>query len=179
MHEWFGVSLEEADKLLNLVPSMMGSGRPPGTNNILLHAPVITVQNNAHIRGVHISPYALKNIVNVLFSYPNAAAQKGGGIINNIANDVIAEHGTSDIIQTTHHQKTPKGYLLDRMYRADPELFAGTTYATTCGFVDGRQPVVISEEKQKSIDKKYPDSYGGVSIPYGSSEEKASKNRYI
>lgn len=180
MHEWFGVSLEEADKLLNLVPSMMGNGgRPPGTNNILLHAPVITVQNNAHIRGVHISPYALKNIVNVLFSHPNAAAQKGGGIINNIANDVIAEHGTSDIVQTTHHQKTPKGYLLDRMYRADPELFAGTTYATTCGFVDGRQPVVISEEKQKSIDKKYPDSYGGVSIPYGSSEEKASKNRYI
>lgn len=184
MHEWFGVSLEEADKLLNLVPSTMGNGRPPGTNNILLHAPVITVQNNAHVKGVYISPYALKNIINVLFSQPNAAAQKGGGssannIINNIANDVIAEHGTFDRVQTTHHQKTPKGYLLDRMYRADPELFAGTTYATTCGFVDGRQPVVISEEKQKSIDKKYPDSYGGVSIPYGSSEEKASKNRYI
>jgi len=180
MHEWFGVSLEEADKLLNIVPSI-GNGRPPGTSNILLHAPVITVQNNAHIRGVHISPYALKNIVNVLFSQPNT--QKGGGstntnnIINNIANDVIAEHGKSVVVQKA--QKTPKGYLLDRMYRADPELFAGTTYATTCGFVDGRQPVVISEERQKVIDKQYPDSYGGVSVPYGSSEEKASKNRYI
>jgi hypothetical protein len=65
------------------------------------------------------------------------------------------------------------------MYRADPELFAGTTYATTCGFVDGRQPVVISADKQKELDKQYPGSYGDEIVAYGSTAETKSRNRYI
>lgn len=112
-------------------------------------------------------------------------------LLNNIVNNVLADTTSTKNNNTknvrTHipkpkgsgSEKTPKGYLLDRMYRADPELFAGTTYATTCGFVDGRQPVLISASKQEALDKQYPGSYGDQAIPYGSTEEKASKNRYI
>lgn len=64
MVEWFGISLDYADSLLNMVAS---TGKTMSTNTIMLHAPVITIQKTAHVRGAYISPYALKNIVSTLF----------------------------------------------------------------------------------------------------------------
>lgn len=77
--------------------------------------------------------------------------------------------------------------VLDALKRADPEVFdsknlhAGqkNRYATICGSAPKRQPIVVSPEDLARIDKTTPGSYEGVALQYGSTPERAARNRYI
>jgi hypothetical protein len=70
-----------------------------------------------------------------------------------------------------------KGYVLSKLKAADPDLFT-KDYASTCGWVDRRQPVVISKEELDTIKDKYPKAINGY-VKSGTTEELEEKNYYI
>lgn len=63
-----------------------------------------------------------------------------------------------------------KGKLLDKLKRADPDLFF-KGYSTLCQASDKKQPVVVNEKKQKELGLEY--------VKSGSTPELARKNFYI
>ena len=76
---------------------------------------------------------------------------------------------------------TPGDRVLDALYRADAPLFLDTArqnYAVVCQITNKRQPIVITEEDKKRIDRDHPGSYTS-SLRHGSTKEKAASNIYI
>lgn len=77
-------------------------------------------------------------------------------------------------------------FVLNKLIEADHELFSPSekdrgrrrVYASRCGAVDYRQPVVITAEEKSRIDAKYPNSYTGY-VKTGSTEELRERNFYI
>lgn len=67
--------------------------------------------------------------------------------------------------------------MLRDIQRSDPALFHfnKSGYSTTCGKVNGRQPIVITKEELAGMD---PSSHTGA-IAYGSTQEAAERNRFI
>lgn len=72
---------------------------------------------------------------------------------------------------------SPNAAILKELQRSDPALFAfrASRYSTSCGAVDGRQPIVVSKEE---LSKMGPDVHAGA-LSYGSSEALAARNRFI
>ncbi len=83
-------------------------------------------------------------------------------------------------------KKKGKGELLMRLREADDTLFnykvpktaKRTDYASVCGVVSERQPVVVSKSEYEEINKKYPGAVHGY-VKTGSNPTLASKNYYI
>lgn len=78
-----------------------------------------------------------------------------------------------------------KGFVKKMLDSADGDLFSYKSesgkrrdYASLCGWVDRRQPVVITEEEKQHMDKKYPKAYNGY-VKTGSTEELEQKHYYI
>lgn len=78
-----------------------------------------------------------------------------------------------------------KGFVKRMLDNADRELFNYKSegmkrhdYASMCGWVDRRQPVVINADEKKVIDEKYPGAYEGY-VKSGSTTELARKHFYI
>lgn len=76
-------------------------------------------------------------------------------------------------------------FVLERLYKADPELFLWKNtdtnlknYASKCGAVNYRQPIVINEKEKKNIDKHHPGSYTDF-VKTGSTEALKQENFYI
>ena len=82
--------------------------------------------------------------------------------------------------------KKIKGYVLNKLYEADMSLFdydvppdvKRRDYASVCGWVDRRQPVVVSEAELENINKNYPGAINGH-VKSGSTAELQKKNNYI
>lgn len=80
--------------------------------------------------------------------------------------------GNSNNTQRNSNHKADSRIQLETLSRADPLLFAAkkkgySTYATICGKVDERQPVIINKERQ---DKLNPEGYTET-VLYGSSPD--------
>lgn len=77
--------------------------------------------------------------------------------------------------------RLPEMFMLSQLHRADVALFKfpGTRYATSCGHNNKRQPVVVTREELKRIDKQEPGSHHGAIVDYGTTPEKAAKNAFI
>lgn len=78
-----------------------------------------------------------------------------------------------------------KGFVKRMLDAADRDLFNYKSekkkrhdYASICGWVDRRQPVVISAAEKKEIDTKYPGAYEGF-VKTGSTASLEAKNFYI
>lgn len=79
-----------------------------------------------------------------------------------------------------------KGYLLGKLYEADRNLFSYKVpnekkrkdYATVCGKVAMRQPVVVTQEELDDIQTRFPNAIHGA-VKTGSTRELEEKNRYI
>lgn len=73
--------------------------------------------------------------------------------------------------------KVTNAAILKELQRSDPALFAfrASRYSTSCGAVDGRQPIVVSKEE---LAKMGTDVHAGA-LSYGSSEVLAARNRFI
>lgn len=79
-----------------------------------------------------------------------------------------------------------KGYVLNKLYEADVKLFdyevppdvKRRDYASVCGWVDRRQPVVVSDEELDNINKKFPGAINGH-VKSGSTAELQNKNNFI
>jgi hypothetical protein len=78
-----------------------------------------------------------------------------------------------------------KGFVKRMLDTADRDLFNYKSesnkrhdYASMCGWVDRRQPVVINEHEKKVIDEKYPGAYEGY-VKSGSIAELEKRNYYI
>jgi hypothetical protein len=79
-----------------------------------------------------------------------------------------------------------KGYVLGKLYEADKNLFDYKApaeketkyYATQCGWVDRRQPVVVSDSELEKINKEFPDAVKSR-VKSGSTAELEMKNNYI
>ena len=79
-----------------------------------------------------------------------------------------------------------KGYILSKLYEADKQLFEykppadvkRRDYASLCGWVDRRQPVVISKEELERIEKEFPGAINGH-VRSGSTLDLQKKNHYI
>jgi hypothetical protein len=76
-------------------------------------------------------------------------------------------------------------FVLERLYKADPELFLWKNtstniknYSSKCGAVNFRQPVVITKEEKEYIDKHHPKSYTGY-VKTGSTSVLKERNFYI
>lgn len=74
-------------------------------------------------------------------------------------------------------------FVLAKLIEADKDLFTWDNkkypnYATKCGAVNFRQPIVITKEEKMRIDKEHPNSYTGY-VKTGSTEEKREKYFYI
>lgn len=76
-------------------------------------------------------------------------------------------------------------FVLERLYKADPELFLWKdtstklkNYSSKCGAVNFRQPIVITKKEKDFIDKHHPKSYTGY-VKTGSSEKLKEQNFYI
>ena len=74
-------------------------------------------------------------------------------------------------------------FVLSKLIDADKDLFTWdnkkySNYATKCGAVNYRQPIVITQEEKARIDTEHPKSYTGY-VKTGSTEEKREKNFYI
>lgn len=81
--------------------------------------------------------------------------------------------------------KKLKGFVKRMLDSADRDLFSYKSesgkrrdFASLCGWVDRRQPVVITEEEKKLIDEKYPGAYNGF-VKSGSTEDLERKHFYI
>jgi len=84
--------------------------------------------------------------------------------------------GRSNYVTKNGDSSVPRSFLLESLYRADPNLFSGTTYSKMCPHVDKRQPVVVTREE---FDVLPSNSYGDRAIAYGSSKETSERNIYI
>eukprot|EP00798_Chlamydomonas_sp_ICE-L_P023480 gene23480-biopygen11151 len=84
--------------------------------------------------------------------------------------------GRSNYVTKNGDSSVPRSFLLESLYRADPNLFSGTTYSKMCPHVDRRQPVVVTREE---FDVLPSNSYGDRAIAYGSSKETSARNIYI
>jgi len=74
-------------------------------------------------------------------------------------------------------------FVLNKLIEADRELFQWDNkryrnYASKCGAVNYRQPIVITKEEKRLIDKEHPDSYTGY-VKTGSTPELKERNFYI
>lgn len=74
-------------------------------------------------------------------------------------------------------------FVLSKLIEADKDLFTWdnknySNYATKCGAVNFRQPIVITQEEKDVIDREHPRSYTGY-VKTGSTEEKREKHFYI
>lgn len=74
-------------------------------------------------------------------------------------------------------------FVLSKLIEADKDLFTWdnknySNYATKCGAVNYRQPIVITQEEKDRIDRDHPKSYTGY-VKTGSTEEKREKYFYI
>jgi len=83
-------------------------------------------------------------------------------------------------------RKKTKGELLSKLREADRTLFdykadktvERTDYASMCGVVAQRQPVVVSKEEIDKIQKEHPGAIHGF-VKTGSTQDLAQKNFYI
>lgn len=79
-----------------------------------------------------------------------------------------------------------KGYVLKKLYEADKQLFDYDTppdkkrqdYASKCGWVDKRQPIVLTKDEYKNISKNHPDALIGY-VKTGSTHELQQQNYYV
>lgn len=79
-----------------------------------------------------------------------------------------------------------KGYILSKLHEADKYLFDYTVpkdqkrknYSSLCGWVDRRQPVVVTNEELNKIKKEFPSAISG-SVKTGSSPDYEAKYNYI
>lgn len=71
-------------------------------------------------------------------------------------------------------------YFIRKLYEADQDLFnhPEIKYSSTCGLVDGKQPVVVSNEELEHIHRDFEGAITG-SVKAGSTKEKYDKNNYI
>jgi hypothetical protein len=90
-----------------------------------------------------------------------------------------------DYYEEVKDDKDLKKYILNRLKRADNELFGFEaknqnykSYASSCASNAYRQPIVVTEDWLKEIDKKNPNSYKNK-LNAGSTSEKKKKNVYI
>lgn len=81
--------------------------------------------------------------------------------------------------------KKLKGFVKRMLDSADRDLFTYKSetgkrkdYASLCGWVDRRQPVVITATEKKEIDEKYPGAYKGY-VQTGSTTEHEKNYYYI
>lgn len=88
---------------------------------------------------------------------------------------------------TKNEKTTIKGYILNKLKAADPALFDYKSqhadkkrkdYASICGWVDRRQPVVINKQELDTISKEFPDALKGH-VQTGSTEEMEENNYYV
>lgn len=90
------------------------------------------------------------------------------------------------VVATDGKPKKIKGYVLNKLYEADISLFdyqvppdiKRRDYASVCGWVDRRQPVVVTEDEVNNINKNYPGAINGF-VKSGSTAELQKKNHYI
>ena len=82
-------------------------------------------------------------------------------------------------------EKKLKGFVKRMLDHADPALFSYKSeskkrgdYASICGWVDRRQPVVITEAEKRVIDEKYPGAYNGY-VKTGSTVDLERRHYYI
>lgn len=105
---------------------------------------------------------------------------------NDIEEEVPTEEslsGDDDAEEEEDDLKRYTNYVLAKLIEADKELFTWenkkySNYATKCGAVNFRQPVVITKEEKARIDKAHPNSYTGY-VKTGSTPEKREKYFYI
>lgn len=79
-----------------------------------------------------------------------------------------------------------KGYVLSKLYEADKQLFEykpppdvkRRDYASLCGWVDRRQPVVVTKDELDKIEKEFPGAINGH-VRSGSTLDLQKKNHYI
>jgi hypothetical protein len=120
------------------------------------------------------------NDISYLDSLLNDMEVQAKSSANSATNTASAANAASAATASSDLSKTvPRGLILDNLYRADPTLFAGTSYAKVCGQVDKRQPVVITPEERERIDADFPGSYGARAVAHGSSAATAERNLYI
>ena len=89
-------------------------------------------------------------------------------------------------VTTSDKPSKVKGYVLGKLYEADKALFEykppadvkRRDYASLCGWVDRRQPVVVSKEEIDKINKDFPTSINGF-VKSGSTAEHHKRNHYI
>lgn len=111
------------------------------------------------------------------------------GIVGNVSKNKVVKE-TPEPISNSQEEKVMKpgkklkGYFLDKLYQADKNLFEypvpsnKNDYASVCGWVDKRQPVVVSAEELEKINKEFPASINGH-VKTGSTHELYKKNFYI
>lgn len=87
---------------------------------------------------------------------------------------------------TTQGKAKVKGYILNKLYEADKGLFEykpppevkRRDYASLCGWVDRRQPVVVNKEELDRIEKEFPKAVNGF-VRSGSTPQHYQRNYYI
>lgn len=97
-----------------------------------------------------------------------------------------AEEDDDESEEDAASKDTYTTFVLNKLIEADHELFSPSekdrgrrrVYASRCGAVDYRQPVVITAEEKQRIDNKYPNSYTGY-VKTGSTDELRERNFYI
>jgi hypothetical protein len=91
-----------------------------------------------------------------------------------------------DDLDDTEYNKLTKGYILNKLQKADPDLFTKNikiynkkfkTYSEMCQPIS-RHPIVLTHEQKKIIDEKYPGSYKNF-VKTGSTKEHVRKYFYI
>lgn len=100
--------------------------------------------------------------------------------------DALSVEVEDDVEYSDSGKKTDyTSFVLERLYKADPELFLWKdtstklkNYSSKCGAVNFRQPIVISKKEKDYIDKNHPKSYTGY-VKTGSSEKLKEQNFYI
>lgn len=92
---------------------------------------------------------------------------------------------SSDLVIEEDKEIKLKGFVKRMLDSADRNLFNYKSegakrrdYTSLCGWVDRRQPVVITHEEKQKIDKMYPGAYDGY-VKSGSTPELEKRNYYI
>lgn len=99
--------------------------------------------------------------------------------------DVEERQDVENIVKVDDKGKLKlKGFVKRMLDSADRDLFNYKNekkrhdYASMCGWVDRRQPIVINEAEKKKIDRLYPEAYEGY-VKTGSTPELEKRNFYI
>lgn len=173
-------SLEQNDRIVNLVSHILESSANKTRET----------KKDIEAKKVFIEEEAKKvSVESPLFDDDDDWAAELKELENEFKEDEAEpkKKGTEDVVQlpAMEGEFKLKGFVKKMLDAADRDLFNYKSegvkrhdYASMCGWVDRRQPIVITGDEKKIIDEKYPGAYEGF-VKSGSTAELEKRNFYI